>query len=76
MSDNVNRPRHYTHGDIECIDALRSALTPDEFRGYLKGAAFKYLWRCNHKGGAEDIAKAIWYLNRLKTEMEAREVAA
>lgn len=65
MSDSVNRPEHYTCGDIECIDAIESALTPEEFRGYCKGNVIKYVWRERKKGGSEDILKADWYLQRL-----------
>lgn len=65
MTDLVNAPPHYRQGDIECIDAIRAALTPEEFRGYCKGNAFKYVWRERHKGGAESLAKAAWYLARL-----------
>ena len=25
-NDNVNRPRHYRKGSVECIDAIKSAL--------------------------------------------------
>jgi len=28
-----DRPARYCHGDIECKDAIRAALTPEEFRG-------------------------------------------
>lgn len=63
--DMVNRPSHYTQGGIECIDALEAALTPEEFRGFLKANAIKYLWRERNKGGREDLLKAQWYLNRL-----------
>jgi hypothetical protein len=62
--DPIN-PAHYRTGSIEAIDAIQSALTPEEFRGYLKGSALKYLWREKHKGGDEDLRKANWYLNRL-----------
>ena len=65
MNDMVNAPPHYRQGDIECIDAIRAALTPEEFRGYCKGNALKYVWRERHKGGAESLAKAQWYLARL-----------
>ncbi len=68
MSDNVNSPAHYIAGNIECIDAIESALTPEEFRGYCKGNALKYIWREKHKGGDESIRKAIWYLDRLVGE--------
>ena len=63
--DLVNHPPHYTAGGIECIDAIQSALTPEEFAGYCKGNAIKYIWRMNHKGGRESLAKARWYVNRL-----------
>ena len=63
--DTVENPSHYTEGDIECIDAIQSALTDTEFRGYCKGNAIKYVWREGRKGdGNEDLKKAIWYLKR------------
>lgn len=66
MSDPVNHPEHYTSSGIECIDAIRAALTPEEWRGYIKGNVFKYLWRMNRKGDKiQDSEKARWYLNRL-----------
>lgn len=63
--DLVNHPPHYTAAGIECIDAIEAALTPEEFRGFIKGNAMKYCWREKHKGGDQDLAKAAWYLNRL-----------
>lgn len=72
MSDNVNRPRHYTASEtgLECIDAIEAALTPDEFRGFCKGNALKYIWRERHKGKpTEDLEKAAWYSNRLVETM-------
>ena len=61
-SDNINAPPHYKHGEIECIDAIRSALTADEFRGYCKGNVLKYVWREKLKGKDEDLSKAKVYL--------------
>jgi len=66
----VNHPPHYTQGGIECIEAIKAAMTPEEFSGYCKAVAIKYIWREKHKGGAEDIKKAIWYLTRLVAEYE------
>jgi hypothetical protein len=66
--DMVNSPPHYQGDGIECIDAIRAALTPEEFRGYCKGNGLKYVWREKHKGGDQDLAKAAWYLNRLNQE--------
>ena len=65
MSDTVNKPAHYNQGSIECIDAMQIVLTPEEYRGFLKGNAIKYLWREENKGGIEDLRKAKWYLDRL-----------
>jgi hypothetical protein len=61
----VNHPSHYNQGKIECIDAIQSALTPEEFQGFCKGNALKYLWRERQKGGGESLLKAQWYIERL-----------
>lgn len=66
-SDIVNHPPHYKLNakGIECIDAIEATLTPEEFRGYLRGQVIKYIWRCNYKGKRlEDLEKAEWYLKR------------
>ena len=63
--DMVNSPPHYTQGGIETIQAIRAALTPEEFRGYCKGSVLAYVWRERHKGGDEDLGKSVWYLNKL-----------
>lgn len=63
MTDNIN-PAHYKNGDIECIEAIRAALTPEEFRGYCKGNAIKYVWREGMKGGNESLQKANWYMDK------------
>jgi hypothetical protein len=64
-TDNVNHPEHYTAGSVECIEAIKAALTPEEFRGYCKGSIIKYVWRERMKGGDESLAKGQWYLNLL-----------
>jgi hypothetical protein len=61
QADPVNHPPHYTAGEIECIDAIRAALGREGFIAYCRGNAIKYLWRCEHKGGVEDLKKAKWY---------------
>lgn len=65
MSDPIN-PGHYRAGEVECIDAIASALSPAEFRGYLRGQIIKYTWRLGLKGSAEvDAEKALWYAKML-----------
>jgi hypothetical protein len=58
--DPVNKPSHYTRfpGDVQPIDLL-------EHLTFNLGAAGKYILRAGHKGpAAEDIKKAIWFLER------------
>jgi len=70
MTDLVNHPPHYTDGCIECIDAIKAQLTPEEYIGYLKGNIAKYVWRERYKGELESLKKAQWYLNRLIGNLE------
>lgn len=69
--DMVNHPPHYTNGGIECIDALKAATAGLEgIEAVCTANAIKYMWRWKYKNGIEDIDKAIWYLNRLKSELK------
>lgn len=68
-ADPVNHPAHYKVGGIETIDFIKAKLTPEEFRGYLKGNVLKYASRAGHKNDAvEDAGKLAWYANRLSKE--------
>ena len=73
--DPVNHPTHYTHGGIECIDAIEAALSSqtDPVAAFLTGQALKYLWRWPIKNGLEDLRKARWYLDRLIARLEANK---
>ena len=65
--DPVNHPAHYTHGGIETIDFIQAKLTPEEFRGYLKGNILKYGSRIGHKeNDMQDAGKLAWYTNKLR----------
>jgi len=66
MKDNVNHPAHYTSGNIECIDAIESAVTElTGIEAMCIGNAIKYLWRWKRKNGVEDLRKAKWYIDKL-----------
>ena len=70
--DQVNHPAHYTQGDIECWDAISACMSADEFAGYLRGCAIKYLWRCTDKGTfTQDLQKARAYVEKLIEAIEA-----
>jgi hypothetical protein len=64
MQDPVNHPDHYTSGNIECLDAIKSALG-ENYKYYVQGNLIKYIWRFNHKNGVEDLKKAKFYLDDL-----------
>lgn len=61
-NDAVNHPSHYTSGNIEVIDFIE-----DQQLGYHRGNALKYICRAGRKNQdteAEDLEKAVWYLER------------
>lgn len=64
-NDPVNHPAHYTSGSVECIDAMVSAFGAAQVAVYAKIAAFKYLWRADHKDDTENMVTGrIVYINR------------
>lgn len=70
----VDHPAHYNGGDIECIDAIKSAVQGlNGFEGFCAGNAIKYLWRWKVKGGKTDLLKAAFYINRLTTEVGGKD---
>ena len=72
--DDVNNPKHYNRGGLECIEAIE-AMTEKMSGDIAPHAAnvLKYLWRCEYKNGLQDVDKAIWYLNRLKSRWLERD---
>ena len=69
----ANNEKRYAHGEVECIDAIRAALTDEEFRGFCKGNVMKYLWRWPLKGGAEDLRKCRQCIDYLIGEIESED---
>lgn len=56
---------HYRSMAVTPWQFLESCLTPEEFRGYLKGEAIVYLARELQKGGRQDVQKAAHVLQKL-----------
>lgn len=68
----VVHPIHYG-GDTtyECIKVLRAWMNKDEFIGFLRGNAIKYLCRLGKKDeDVQELKKAKFYLDALINEME------
>lgn len=65
MKDNIN-PSHYKQGKVECIDAIESAtINKKGLDAVCTANVIKYIWRCEDKGGIEDMKKALWYLQKM-----------
>lgn len=61
---------HYKDKRIQPWDAMEAWLSPEQFTGFLRGNAIKYLARCEDKGGLADLRKAQHYLARLIEHLE------
>jgi hypothetical protein len=66
---DVDHPEHYNShpSGVECIDLSEHML-------FNLGNAFKYIFRCNHKGQTKhDWEKALWYILREQERSENME---
>ena len=73
----VNRPDHYTGGEVECIEAVKAATVDlPAFEAICVGHIIRYLWRYRVKHPQNplvDVKKSVYYLNRLIAEIENSE---
>lgn len=70
--DEIRKPRHYTQGAVECIDAIESMIGDESAIDYCRAQAVKYLWRLPHKGKPlEDAQKAQFYVDRIIGKLNA-----
>jgi hypothetical protein len=70
-ADLVN-PQHYQGaGGMQVLDVLKAFLSPEEFKGFLKGNCLKYQLRCEKKGGTTDLSKSEWYQKELAKVLNA-----
>jgi len=71
----VDHPDHYGGKDnlYEAIKIMKATMSDEEFRGFCKGSAIKYLVRAGKKDPekiVEDYNKAAWYLRYYTGEIE------
>ena len=75
MTDKTN-PKHYKLDlppNAESIDYIEAVLGREQFIGFLRGNALKYLTRMGQKEGEselDDSRKIQWYVNRLVKTLE------
>jgi hypothetical protein len=66
VNETVDHPAHYNKGNVECIEAIKSAivgLNPTE--AFYTGNVIKYMWRWKEKGQKNDLEKAKFYIDLL-----------
>lgn len=57
---------HYKAMAVEPWTVMEAVLTPEEFRGFLKGNIIKYSMRQGRKHDSDDAGKAQHYIAKLK----------
>ena len=60
---------HYRDMQMQPWDVMQAVLTPEEFRGFLKGNVIKYAMRQGKKEGTDDAGKAQHYAQKLAEVM-------
>jgi len=50
---------------IQPLSVIESLMSPDQFKGFLRGSVINHIARCDKEGGAEDLEKARHYLDKL-----------
>lgn len=63
--DEVDKPEHYHRAGIDPITVMKHTFTKEEYAGFARGNALKYLMRYKDKGGFTDLKKARFYINEL-----------
>lgn len=74
QADNIDHPQHYQLPGLPCesIDVIRAVLGDEGFCKFCRGNALKYLIRADHKGGTEDLEKAMKYIGWERDTREGR----
>lgn len=56
---------HYKDMGVQPWEVMEHVLTPEEFRGFLKGSIIKYSMRAGKKAESDDIGKVGHYKQKL-----------
>jgi hypothetical protein len=57
---------HYKDMPIQPWHVMEAVLSPEEFRGFLRGNIIKYSMRAGRKEGSDDAGKARHYMKKLE----------
>lgn len=72
---DVNEWEEHYKTDVQPIEVMEANMTPEEFRGFLRGNIIKYVCRLGRKDDVvQEINKIIRYANWLKASYEGRSI--
>lgn len=71
-----DKSNYYDAGGIESLDIIQAKITPEEYLGFLKGTALRYLLRAPFKHSAQgrDLEKAANYTRWASEHAAAMEL--
>lgn len=74
MTEEINHPARYGGDSIyECIKVLEAWLPGEQYKGFLRGNALKYLCRVGKKDEVvQELKKARWYVDKLIEKEEQK----
>ena len=65
MTDFMTPAYYVLEDGSDSMDVVAKILGKEQFKGFLRGNALKYLIRYELKGGIDDLRKALDYIERL-----------
>ena len=67
--------KHYQIATTQPIEIMQMYLSPEEFQGFLRGNAMKYLLRVGHKDeSSQEIDKAYQYIMWLRQAVSGETI--
>jgi hypothetical protein len=70
VNNEVNHPKHYCKGGIECIDVIKAATEGlVGMEAVCTANIIKYIFRWKEKNGTTDVMKCEWYVKKLIEEL-------
>lgn len=66
--------KHYG-GDVQPIEVMQAQMSPEAFKGFLRGNIIKYTCRCGKKDEeAKEVTKIYRYAEWLKMAVEGKRI--
>lgn len=66
LNENKEMAKIVDYTNFECLKLIKSSLSPEEYKGFLRGSAINLL--CNGNNDTQMLNKAIWFIDKLIEE--------